>query len=132
MQKQRRKFLGFLAGWIAGALQGCNFIEEKELIAGQLANLAFEKYWLREFNGKRIIIFYNQGEPYTLSLVCTHKKCTVRYRASEGQFICPCHKGRYDIHGNVLSGKPPKPLAKYKTIIRPPYVVVLNQIINEQ
>lgn len=131
MQKQRRKFLLRLGQGIIAILQGCNMGEEEKLIAGKLEELAFQKYWLREFNGKKIIIFYNEGNPYTLSLVCTHKKCTVRFFPKQAQFVCPCHEGKYDLQGNVVSGKPPRPLARYKTIVNLAEVVVWNQILNE-
>jgi len=46
------------------------------------------------------------------SPVCTHTGCNVAWRSSEGKFACPCHEGRYDLDGNVISGPPPKPLTK--------------------
>jgi Rieske Fe-S protein len=132
MQKQRRNFLRTLLWGLGGSLlQRCARLwEDEELTAGNLEVLAQDKFWIQEFNGNKIIIFFNQGKPYTLSLICTHKKCTVRFRPSESQFVCPCHKGRYDINGKVISGKPPKPLKQFQTVIREKQVVVLNQETN--
>jgi Rieske Fe-S protein len=47
-----------------------------------------------------------------LSLTCTHAGCTVNYLGAQG-FQCPCHGGMYDANGNVVSGPPPSPLAKF-------------------
>jgi len=44
---------------------------------------------------------------------CTHKRCVVDWHDSEKHFICPCHKGRYDITGAVVSGPPPAALPPY-------------------
>jgi thiosulfate dehydrogenase [quinone] large subunit len=43
------------------------------------------------------------------SAICTHAGCTVGL--SGGQFVCPCHGGRYSAEtGAVLGGPPPRPL----------------------
>ena len=47
-----------------------------------------------------------------LSRVCTHLGCLVEYNKETNRFICPCHAGAFSIEGNVMSGPPPKPLAK--------------------
>lgn len=47
-----------------------------------------------------------------LSAVCSHTGCNVAWHFDEAHFVCPCHGGRYDIRGNVVSGPPPKPLQK--------------------
>jgi len=44
------------------------------------------------------------------SLLCTHTGCVVKWRADRSEYLCPCHEGRYDAEGNVISGSPPKPL----------------------
>jgi cytochrome b6-f complex iron-sulfur subunit len=47
------------------------------------------------------------------SRVCTHLGCLVKYDQDRQVFICPCHAGTFDLEGNVISGPPPKPLAKF-------------------
>ncbi len=58
-----------------------------------------------------------------VSAVCTHLGCIVNWDEQIKKFICPCHTAVFDIHGNVVSGPPPKPLAAG------PFKVVENRII---
>ena len=54
----------------------------------------------------------DEQPPVALSAVCTHTGCNVAWKGGEGQFVCPCHGGRYDREGNVVSGPPPRPLQR--------------------
>jgi len=64
-------------------------------------------------NEKPVIVINQQGKGYVaLSSVCTHLGCLVGYDKAGSILICPCHGGTYDLEGNVLSGPPPRPLAK--------------------
>lgn len=44
---------------------------------------------------------------------CTHLGCTVNWREDALAFICPCHDGKFNSDGKVLSGPPPRPLDAY-------------------
>jgi len=48
-----------------------------------------------------------------MSAVCTHKGCTVKWEDKRRVFSCPCHEGRFDERGNVVSGLPRRPLPRY-------------------
>ncbi len=48
----------------------------------------------------------------TLSLLCTHKKCSVDYTGSG--FECPCHGSTYNSSGKVTKGPATKNLKSYK------------------
>lgn len=73
------------------------------------------------------------GKPYyvvrdlkdfsVVSAVCTHLGCIVDWDRQINKFVCPCHSAVFDIHGNVISGPPPKPLPTA------PFKVVENRII---
>jgi Rieske Fe-S protein len=53
--------------------------------------------------------------PKVFSAVCSHTGCNVAWQPEDGQFVCPCHEGRYDIAGQVVSGPPPRPLNQLPT-----------------
>ena len=50
------------------------------------------------------------GRHEALSAKCTHAGCAVSWKADKNEFFCPCHAGRFDSNGEVLSGPPPRPL----------------------
>jgi nitrite reductase/ring-hydroxylating ferredoxin subunit len=65
------------------------------------------------FLPERRVFVVNAREGFAaVSAVCTHLGCTVRLVDGEG-FVCPCHGSRYDLHGQVLEGPAPRPLAWY-------------------
>lgn len=47
------------------------------------------------------------------SSLCTHLGCRVGWDSTKNNFLCPCHDGRFDTSGRVLSGPPPAPLTAY-------------------
>ena len=53
-----------------------------------------------------------------LSAVCTHVRCILGYEPARKTLVCPCHDGRFDLSGNVLSGPPPRPLPSYPVLVR--------------
>jgi Rieske Fe-S protein len=56
------------------------------------------------------------GEVVTaFSNVCTHLSCRVTWKTDSQDFLCPCHDGKFNIQGQVVSGPPPRPLDTYQT-----------------
>lgn len=53
-----------------------------------------------------------------VSAVCTHVRCILGFDRERKSLVCPCHDGRFDLAGNVLSGPPPRPLATYDVSVR--------------
>ncbi len=53
-----------------------------------------------------------------LSAVCTHLRCILDFDRDRRTLVCPCHGGRFDLGGNVLSGPPPRPLPTYDVSVR--------------
>jgi cytochrome b6-f complex iron-sulfur subunit len=49
-----------------------------------------------------------------LSAFCTHQGCLVSWEANRRLFECPCHAGRFDERGNVVSGFPREPLHRLR------------------
>ena len=50
------------------------------------------------------------GALHTLSPVCTHLGCHVRFNAAERSWDCPCHGSRFATDGSVLRGPAVDPL----------------------
>ena len=48
------------------------------------------------------------------SALCTHKGCLVKWDDKQNVFVCPCHEGRFDEDGNVVSGLPRRPLTRLR------------------
>lgn len=53
-----------------------------------------------------------------VSAVCTHVRCILGFDRDRNGLVCPCHDGRFDLGGNVLSGPPPRPLPTYGVSVR--------------
>ena len=65
------------------------------------------------FLPERRLFVLNRADGFAaVSAVCPHLGCTVRHVDGEG-FVCPCHGSRFDLHGQVLHGPAPRPLAWY-------------------
>lgn len=70
-------------------------------------DLAREEGKVVDFEGKQLAIYKNEEGLITLlSPVCTHAGCTVAFNQAEKSWDCPCHGGRFDVHGKVLCGPP--------------------------
>ncbi len=62
------------------------------------------------YKGSPAVIIQTKAGFTALSAVCTHLGCIVKWLEDKGEFQCPCHAGRFDTTGKVLSGPPPNPL----------------------
>lgn len=66
-----------------------------------------------------IVIRRNEKTFVALSATCTHSEaCLVEWDGARRQLLCPCHRGVFDVFGNVVSGPPPRPLTTFETVIR--------------
>jgi len=56
---------------------------------------------------------------------CTHLGCGYVYDKDRKTFICPCHRGQFDVKtGAVLAGPPPRPLDELPVQVRDAAVYV--------
>jgi len=59
---------------------------------------------------------------------CTHLGCGFMVSPDKQSFLCPCHRGQFDIKtGAVLAGPPPRPLDELEVQIRDSAVFVKYQ-----
>ena len=120
---QRRKFLFTMLGGL-GALIGAasawpvfRFLSpieaggsgDKVIVAR--GDVAGGKAHFFQYHGKPAVVLQPApGEFVALSAVCTHLGCVVAWQEQAGEFLCPCHGGRFSAAGQVLGGPPPAPL----------------------
>ncbi|MBI3353836.1 MAG: ubiquinol-cytochrome c reductase iron-sulfur subunit [Nitrospirae bacterium] len=76
------------------------------------------------YKGNPAVIIQTKTGFTALSAVCTHLGCIVRWQEDKGEFLCPCHAGRFDAAGKVLSGPPPKPLPQIAIVETATKIVV--------
>jgi Rieske Fe-S protein len=124
----RRRFVNlFLGGSLLGAVASLLYPVIRYLIpprqaealakrvaAAKVGEIAPNSAKLFKFGSSpALLINTADGELRAFSAVCTHLTCTVNYEPDTGTIYCPCHNGRFDLSGNVLSGPPPNPLEVY-------------------
>ncbi len=84
------------------------------LTRDELVKLERQHFVIVPASGKRIVVLENPAhELVALDARCTHEGCTVQYLPGEAIVWCACHNGRFNLDGRVLSGPPPRPLARY-------------------
>lgn len=87
----------------------------KRVLAGKVGELAPNSAKLIRFGSSpALLINTSEGELRAFSAICTHLTCTVTYEGDTETLYCPCHNGRFDLSGNVLSGPPPRPLDAFE------------------
>ncbi|WP_041974504.1 ubiquinol-cytochrome c reductase iron-sulfur subunit [Geobacter sp. OR-1] len=120
---ERRKFLGIcLEGMASAAVAAVVYPVYRYLspISGQETSgkVMFQESTISEGEAKffqyagsaAVVIKIKEHEVIAFSAVCTHLGCIVQWQKDKGEFLCPCHAGRYTAQGAVISGPPPKPL----------------------
>jgi cytochrome b6-f complex iron-sulfur subunit len=91
---------------------------------GQLKDNAAKVF---KFGSKPAILIHTPGGQYrAFTAVCTHLGCTVQYRSDLQEIWCPCHNGKYNLHGINVSGPPPRPLTQFQVHIQGEDIVVVR------
>jgi len=71
-----------------------------------------------------------EDEVIAISATCTHLGCIVTWDDAQQIFKCPCHDGRYDPQGQVISGPPPAPLRRHKTKIEDGRILLATETVS--
>jgi cytochrome b6-f complex iron-sulfur subunit len=93
-----------------------------------LSDLPVGSAKLIAYAGTPAIVLRTPESLKAFSLICTHLGCTVEWQEGEKIFYCPCHDGRFDQFGEVISGPPPLPLEAYPVKIVDDNVVVGEEL----
>lgn len=78
----------------------------------------------RVING--VWLYTENGETFkAYNPHCTHLGCGYVYDTDTKTFVCPCHRGQFDVKtGAVLAGPPPRPLDELDVQVRDSAVFV--------
>ncbi|WP_088104893.1 Rieske (2Fe-2S) protein [Halalkalibacter urbisdiaboli] len=58
-----------------------------------------------------LLIRLGENEYKAYQNACTHLRCPVFWSKGDGDLICPCHHGKFDVHsGAPTAGPPTRPL----------------------
>jgi cytochrome b6-f complex iron-sulfur subunit len=125
----RRTFLGTLLGGTVGAAIASAFgviaaylfaprevqsrLGPQRVKIGPAAEIALGTGKLTLVHEEPVWIVHVPQGFVAMSAVCTHKGCTVKWEDKRRVFSCPCHDGRFDERGNVVSGLPRRPLTRF-------------------
>ena len=94
-------------------------VEVSIVNAGKTADLKENDYKIIRFGNEPVIVIHSPQDKFlAFSARCTHLDCTVQYVKEKEVIWCACHNGKYDLTGRNISGPPPRPLEKYKTIVK--------------
>ena len=124
--KERRTFLGVLLGGFSVVLgaaigwpmfrflapqEGSGDAQQVKIPRDQVAVGTAHFF---NYQGQPAVLLQPEaGEFIALSAVCTHLGCIVKWVNDEGEFLCPCHGGKFSAKGQVLGGPPPTALENY-------------------
>ena len=120
---ERRKFLTILLGGIGTVLAGAALWPLWGYLSPQAIKGDEEKVVIPRgkvepgnvhffnFRGQPAVVLQPEpGQIVAFSAVCTHLGCIIQWQPEKGEFLCPCHAGRFRTDGKVLGGPPPAPL----------------------
>jgi Rieske Fe-S protein len=86
--------------------------------------------WLTAANRSLVYVKrVKEDEVIAISAACTHLGCIVTWDEDQKIFKCPCHDGRYDGEGRVISGPPPGPLRRHKTKIEDGTILLATETV---
>lgn len=98
------------------------------LTRDEATKLEQKKFVIVPVSGQRVIVLQSPDEQLlAFSAKCTHEGCTITYQPGQSVLWCPCHDGRFDMNGRVLSGPPPQPLVKYEARRQPDGSIVISE-----
>ena len=70
-----------------------------------------------------------EDEVIAISATCSHLGCIVTWDEEQKIFKCPCHDGRFDGEGKVISGPPPGPLRRHNARIEDGTILLATETV---
>lgn len=108
-------FVGVAATWpLFRYLSPRKVYNSGDTVSVSRDSVVLGKAYFFQFRGKTAVVLQlSPGNFVALSAVCTHLGCVVAWQEQAGEFLCPCHGGRFSAEGQVLGGPPPRPLETF-------------------
>ena len=97
------------------------------LTRDEASKLEQKQFVIVPVGGERVIVIQGPAQVCALSAKCTHEGCTVTYIPGQSVVWCPCHDGRFDLKGRVISGPPPRSLPQYAVNRQPDGAIVISE-----
>lgn len=85
-------------------------IKVDEIAVGGLYNFAYN-------DAAAVIVRPEKDMYHAFYTKCTHLGCATSWIDEDKIFYCPCHGGKFNIHGDVVGGPPPIPFVKLSLTI---------------
>ena len=121
-------FLGGLGAAWAGFLVQRRFLSpatgEAKPVQVPLTELPVGGVKQITYENNPVLVMRSQEGVVAMSMVCTHLACKVQWQEAKQEFYCPCHQGKFDRNGEVISGPPPVPLERVPVKVLQEQVVV--------
>lgn len=137
MSASRRTFLGtILGGWAVTGLGAVGYPiiqyleapplgEQQKQVTLSVDDLAVGQAVQIIHQGQPVIVMRKgEAEFATLSAVCTHLGCVVKWDETTSTLQCPCHAARFAADGTVLGGPPQTPLPLLPTRVEDGKIVI--------
>ena len=96
------------------ALPGEEWVDVAPLDSLLLGEARFVQRDARPFYVVRV----DESRLVSVSALCTHLRCTLRWERSEHAFACPCHGDRWNLSGAVIRGPATRPLETHTVSVR--------------
>lgn len=76
--------------------------------------------WVESITQNAVWLYTDDGEKFkAYNAKCTHLGCSYAFDKTLGTFLCPCHRGQFEVKtGKVLAGPPPRPLDELPVEVR--------------
>ena len=91
-----------------------------DLLVAAADNIQVNSARTKIIEGREFLIVRRDATHYhALAATCTHSEvCLVEWDPKRRQLVCPCHRGIFDLNGNVVAGPPPRPLERREVVVR--------------
>ncbi len=107
--------MGVAAGYVMRFLVPSSNRRIEELLLAKVSKvpLGGSRLFRGVLGNDLIAVRLNAGGVKVFSSICTHLGCQIKWDPTEGNFLCPCHMGRFDTDGKVIAGPPPEPMPEF-------------------